>query len=564
MAAAAVAPVPAWLPACSVEFEQIAPEVRFETVADQTGDAFLGVRLGLKIPLCALMEALAKVQVRLGGDRVATLGASEERVASSMWTVSEGSVFQADVVTSDWSVASGCAGSIVGFSSDGGSGNAPAETSEDFAVADAQSEVVVKNTFLTIEPAARRALPLQRTVTAPPASVALSGCGLVEGDHYQHADRREETQKVEEEQEEEENKERQETEEVVEADNAFVANTLMPNFSADQKGRRRTQPGSPSDSHAWGQPAILSRTSTWDMYTYEHNDPQTWLLPATTETGTPAVVPSAMMASMESVQPPPKFSSWCAWPSSECAPQAQTAGGLFACEEHSVVQHEVTVGGDKEQGGSADCGLSLSSKPLVPPVLERSFSRNTGHTVVCWNVNGRKFTSNNTHAQVSPTFEVTLGKSFPSVPFKIMIRPKVISERKGGASFRTSKGRGSVELVCEKSLPDTVPDVEFWVSIGAGKSTQGPRGPISHNFAESAVSRFPRDQAEWEFRKAVDQERMMCPVRLEISPIREEEMLSAREDEHNEVEEDFETDDETLTDGERDAPTTMPALGHRW
>mmetsp|Transcript_87962 Transcript_87962/g.247144 ORF Transcript_87962/g.247144 Transcript_87962/m.247144 type:complete len:458 (-) Transcript_87962:88-1461(-) len=165
-------------------------------------------------------------------------------------------------------------------------------------------------------------------------------------------------------------------------------------------------------------------------------------------------------------------------------------------------------------------GVSDASQVAVAPqphTLTRDLSVSSGNHRIHWTVDARKLRGNDKQA-VSPPFELSFGAGFPSVIFKMMIYPKVVSDSKGGASFKKAKGHGFVQLKCEAELQESVANVDWRISIGSGERLQAPRGPVTHNFALSAVSRLAREQEEWNFNEAVDPESSTFVVCLEIIP----------------------------------------------
>jgi len=134
-----------------------------------------------------------------------------------------------------------------------------------------------------------------------------------------------------------------------------------------------------------------------------------------------------------------------------------------------------------------------------------------------WWVEARKLRANEKQA-VSPTFEVSLRDSLPSVKFKMMIHATVMSDQKGGASFRKSKGSGLVQLKCEADeLSKAAADFKFRISIGTGESFQAPRGPKAHNFLAGAVCGLDKDEEEWHFQSAVGPDSMTFVLCLDIA-----------------------------------------------
>jgi len=383
----------------------------------------------------------------------------------------------------------------------------PAGAGGAIPAAHAPDGTVVRNTFIEYKDAIVRDLP--RTSTAPPTACRRRASSGLGGSL---------TEEVDEEEEE-------------------FAGSVSP----------------PGDSRAPRTPAALfDRTVTWDSYENEV-DPTTTLPPdaqpgppfpppfgqAPPGSGAggglqlPAVPP--MMWPMPAVPPVPPV-GWIPGPGMEFGP-----GWSF---QHMIGQYgqQLPYGGQyfpgvadgtpgdafrqqlaaSEQGGSGLFGASGSGeddgKPPPPQALERTFSINSGSMRVHWTVSARKLKSKDSHPHLSPSFELSFGTSSPSVPFKMMITPKVASETKGGASFKKARGVGFIELVCEETLPDAVPQVSYKISIGSGDKRQPARGPVTHDFSKQAVSRFPKGLAEWDFQSAVDHESMTFVVCLEIIP----------------------------------------------
>lgn len=154
-----------------------------------------------------------------------------------------------------------------------------------------------------------------------------------------------------------------------------------------------------------------------------------------------------------------------------------------------------------------------------PPTLEPlTLDPDSGCMRAFWHVPKKKLESKDTHPHVSSQFTVPVGTAFPSVPFKLMITPKVANDAKGGASFKKAKGKGYVELSCEATLPEDAPEVQFRIGVGKEKETSKTetRGTVSHNFHQQKIGRLPKDQAEWNFESAVDSTSSNFVVCLEI------------------------------------------------
>jgi len=158
-------------------------------------------------------------------------------------------------------------------------------------------------------------------------------------------------------------------------------------------------------------------------------------------------------------------------------------------------------------GGSAGCSMigSLLSCPDLqtsftadatsipwslpaPQTLTAAQSLTSNCFRVHWDVDARKLTGNDKRA-VSPPFSLFLGPDFSSVPFRILLHPKVMNEAKGGSCFRKARGKGFVQLKCEQKISRQVSDIAVRISIGSSSRKQPFRGPIRHSFFSQRVVR---------------------------------------------------------------------------
>ncbi|CAJ1387123.1 unnamed protein product [Effrenium voratum] len=149
-------------------------------------------------------------------------------------------------------------------------------------------------------------------------------------------------------------------------------------------------------------------------------------------------------------------------------------------------------------------------------VLQRAFSVASNVYRIRWTVDARKLKSTDKEA-VSPPFDLTF--SGGAVPFKMIMRPRVVAQERGGASFRRSRGRGNIQLRCmAESDTDTKPVVTFRLGVGSDKAAKQlkPRGPVRHDFSEKNICGLPRGQDDWDFGKAVDEKTQTFVVCLEI------------------------------------------------
>lgn len=185
-------------------------------------------------------------------------------------------------------------------------------------------------------------------------------------------------------------------------------------------------------------------------------------------------------------------------------------------------QSEVSIVEDDAAAGTQQWESLDNSPPFQPQTLNRMQSCINGATVatwVYWTVDGRKLRSND-RLTVSPLFKLTNGCGAP-LPFKMTINPIVMSEAKGGASFRKAGGRATVTLKCEAPCDEhTCYPISFKLSAGSGHAGQqgfeAARGPFTSNFARSGVCGLPKECEVWDFLPLVDQESQTFVVCLEV------------------------------------------------
>lgn len=113
---------------------------------------------------------------------------------------------------------------------------------------------------------------------------------------------------------------------------------------------------------------------------------------------------------------------------------------------------------------------------------------------VFWTVEAKKLKSGD-RGTVSPPFFLH------GAQVKIMMQPKITSEGKGGSSFRNSRGNGLLQLKCESNVQKgTSFLVKFNVAVGSDKDKMATaRGPIEHDFSNTAVAGLPEDLEVWNF-----------------------------------------------------------------
>jgi len=169
-------------------------------------------------------------------------------------------------------------------------------------------------------------------------------------------------------------------------------------------------------------------------------------------------------------------------------------------------------------------GMMMGCESDIGPVAEnnkskvmvRSFSVQSQRERIRWNVDARKLKSTDREA-VSPTFEVSCGAT---VKFKMVLKPRVRTNDKGGACFAKSGRKGYVELRCvsdlEKEGAAVRPILTFRLQIASARRTEPFRGPVRHNFADRALCGLPDGQDEWDFGKVVDNTKNEFGVVLEL------------------------------------------------
>mmetsp|Transcript_52308 Transcript_52308/g.150704 ORF Transcript_52308/g.150704 Transcript_52308/m.150704 type:complete len:402 (+) Transcript_52308:77-1282(+) len=138
----------------------------------------------------------------------------------------------------------------------------------------------------------------------------------------------------------------------------------------------------------------------------------------------------------------------------------------------------------------------------------------SGELVQCfrWTADARKLKSSMKKAG-SPGFKVACFGGEP-MELKIFARPASISDAKGGSSFKTAKGRGSLELHCLQ-LPGAAGSslVQFRFAVGS----QPARGPVIHDFSEQTSCGLPDDDKWWDLSSEVDSTSDTFVVHLEVA-----------------------------------------------
>eukprot|EP00930_Biecheleria_cincta_P098063 TRINITY_DN89750_c0_g1_i1.p1 TRINITY_DN89750_c0_g1~~TRINITY_DN89750_c0_g1_i1.p1 ORF type:complete len:499 (+),score=87.17 TRINITY_DN89750_c0_g1_i1:44-1540(+) len=125
----------------------------------------------------------------------------------------------------------------------------------------------------------------------------------------------------------------------------------------------------------------------------------------------------------------------------------------------------------------------------------------SGGTFHSWAVDARKLRGSDRQL-VSPPFSVSLGTQ--TAMFRLIISPASLTDSKSSLNFQKSSGWGTVQVKCEAVLPEAHGRMAYRIWAGAGERLQRPRGPVYHNFSETAVSSLPRGMDLWDFNVAVD------------------------------------------------------------
>merc|ERR1712217_822275 len=94
-------------------------------------------------------------------------------------------------------------------------------------------------------------------------------------------------------------------------------------------------------------------------------------------------------------------------------------------------------------------------------------------------------------------------KVFPGAAFRLMIKSRVVGDRKGQAGFHKARGQGSVEVKFMEGAI-SAPKFGFRISVGSGTNVADFRGPVYHDFASSTVCGLTKGEEDWNFRSAVD------------------------------------------------------------
>jgi len=147
---------------------------------------------------------------------------------------------------------------------------------------------------------------------------------------------------------------------------------------------------------------------------------------------------------------------------------------------------------------------------LQPQTIVQTSTAGGRCQLIRWAVDARKLRGNDKQA-VSPPFELQFGFGLPCVTFKMIIYPRARS------SFKKAGGKGFVQLKCETEIPEATANLSYRLSVGDVGCIRAMRGPVSHNFAASAVTGVTEE--EWDFAQAVDQTSLTFIIGLEITTL---------------------------------------------
>jgi len=185
-------------------------------------------------------------------------------------------------------------------------------------------------------------------------------------------------------------------------------------------------------------------------------------------------------------------------------------GSLFPVPPSQALSKALATHQPQTVPGTVLCPAPASR----PQALEWTYEAN-GSIRVCWKVDARKLRGNDKQA-VSPPFELPLGPHGQSMKLRIAIYPKA-SDVKSSINFRSSKGKGYIQVKCESDMLGESAPVSLSLSVGAGSLAQPARGCIQHNFAHNGICGLPRNKDTWDFSSAVEAEHMMFQIFLGIA-----------------------------------------------
>jgi len=137
---------------------------------------------------------------------------------------------------------------------------------------------------------------------------------------------------------------------------------------------------------------------------------------------------------------------------------------------------------------------SLTRVPVVQSAICVDYEGRQVYRI-SWTLDSRKWHSKDREA-VSPAFNGPPSVCGQQVPqFKMILRPKAASEGRGGASFKSSKGKGMVLVRCLDQVTGNMnPNVTYRITCG-----EETRGPVTRNISTNTTSGPGEDKAVWDF-----------------------------------------------------------------
>jgi hypothetical protein len=179
------------------------------------------------------------------------------------------------------------------------------------------------------------------------------------------------------------------------------------------------------------------------------------------------------------------------------------------CHPESLASPLTVPGSDAEASLCTMAQEKFSQTVHMSQPIVISCTQDKNVTRIEWMVDARKIKGTD-KVIVSPPFEVP---SLSSAVFKMMITPKFVMEGKGGASFKKSKGKGTVQLKCESQLGDEG-TLAFQISAGCQESNALFVCQEKWNFAENPLYHCLE---EWDFTKSLDVAKRSFSVVLEVT-----------------------------------------------
>lgn len=164
--------------------------------------------------------------------------------------------------------------------------------------------------------------------------------------------------------------------------------------------------------------------------------------------------------------------------------------------------------------GSPKVDSPTSFSTLRPGTLETSTVGSK--EVVRWSVDGARFDSHQERI-LSPEFSL----QFPGQPEPFSFRMVILATQTGGkhgAGFRKAKGRGSLELKCQSTVPSNVPNVAFSMSMGlpGHHGYQVASKTIWHNFVDKTCCPLRNgEELDWDFKQSVAGKG--CEITVEVN-----------------------------------------------